>query len=91
MPTYLAASDVADICNVDLKTVHNWCEQDVDPLPHFRTPGRHLRFKPRLFVPWIKKFGYDVPAELQTIYEKDVLDNAAADAEAAKTVPAQAS
>lgn len=39
----LTASDVADLCEVDLKTIHNWVERGC--IPHFRTPGRHLRFQ----------------------------------------------
>jgi hypothetical protein len=63
VPTYLTASDLTRICDVDLKTIHNWCEKR--GLPHFRTPGRHLRFRPDEVVPWIGKFGYPIPAHLK--------------------------
>jgi excisionase family DNA binding protein len=38
----LKVRDVAALCGVEQKTVHNWVSRGM--LPHFRTPGRHLRF-----------------------------------------------
>lgn len=63
MNDYLKATDVAKLCSCDLKTVHNWC--DKDKLPHFRTPGRHLRFKAADVVPFLEKYGYPVPDALR--------------------------
>ncbi len=60
----LTASDLAELCQVDLKTIHNWVDQGRSP-PWFRTPGRHLRFKAIDAVPWLVKHGYTVPKELQ--------------------------
>jgi len=37
------ASEVARFCQVDLKTIHNWADRG--EIRHFRTPGRHLRFR----------------------------------------------
>lgn len=58
----LDASDIAAICGVDNKTIHNWTKKG---MPHFRTPGRHLRFKPEEIVPWLAKFGYTIPETLR--------------------------
>jgi hypothetical protein len=38
----LTTRAVADRCGVDVKTVHIWASRGL--LPHFRTPGGHLRF-----------------------------------------------
>lgn len=47
---------------MDLKTIHNWVDRD--QIKHFRTPGRHLRFKRSDIYDFLKKFDYPVPAEL---------------------------
>jgi len=59
---YLGAGEFADICGVDLKTIHNWVR--LHGVPHFYTPGRHLRFKAKEIVPWLRRQGFDVPAKL---------------------------
>lgn len=56
------ASELADLCSVDLKTIHNWV--DKGHLPAFRTPGRHLRFKVVDVLAFMTKFGYPAPASL---------------------------
>lgn len=56
------ASELADLCSVDLKTIHNWV--DKGHLPAFRTPGRHLRFKVVDVLAFMAKFGYPAPASL---------------------------
>jgi excisionase family DNA binding protein len=55
----LTASDVADLCEVDLKTIHNWVERGC--IPHFRTPGRHLRFRAVDIVNFLREWGYAIP------------------------------
>ena len=63
-PTELfTASDVARFCQVDLKTIHNWA--DKGEIPHFRTPGRHLRFRRLDVLEFLRKFGYSVPDVLR--------------------------
>jgi excisionase family DNA binding protein len=52
----LGANDIAHLCRVDLKTVHNWVNRGV--LPHFRTPGRHLRFRPEHVASFLRAWGY---------------------------------
>ena len=42
-PELFTASELARFCHVDLKTIHNWVEKG--EIRHFRTPGRHLRFR----------------------------------------------
>lgn len=58
----LTASDLATLCEVDLKTIHNWVERGT--IPHFRTPGRHLRFRPVDVASFLQTWGYRVPPEL---------------------------
>lgn len=69
-PIYLA-SQLASICDVDLKTIHNWCDRNEDPeapaeLESFRTPGGHLRFRHSAVVKFLSRWGYPIPDELLT-------------------------
>lgn len=57
------ASEVARFCQVDLKTIHNWADRG--EIRHFRTPGRHLRFRRVDVLEFLRKFGYPVPTELR--------------------------
>jgi excisionase family DNA binding protein len=56
------ASDVARFCQVDLKTIHNWA--DKGEIRHFRTPGRHLRFRRLDVLEFLRRYGYAIPDEL---------------------------
>ncbi|MCC6555514.1 MAG: helix-turn-helix domain-containing protein [Polyangiaceae bacterium] len=58
----LTASDLAALCEVDLKTIHNWVDRG--RIAHFRTPGRHLRFKAADVAEFLRAWGYTVPREL---------------------------
>lgn len=58
----LTASDLAALCEVDLKTIHNWVERG--RIAHFRTPGRHLRFRAVDVAEFLRAWGYAVPREL---------------------------
>lgn len=58
----MTASDLASLCEVDLKTIHNWVDRG--RIPHFRTPGRHLRFRAQDVAEFLRTWGYDVPREL---------------------------
>jgi excisionase family DNA binding protein len=58
----LTASAVARLCAVDLKTIHNWSNDG--EIRHFRTPGRHLRFRVGDVIEFLSKYGYAVPEEL---------------------------
>jgi excisionase family DNA binding protein len=63
-PTELyTASEVARFCHVDLKTIHNWVEKG--EIRHFRTPGRHLRFRRPDILDFLHKYGYPVPEALR--------------------------
>lgn len=57
------AAEVARFCQVDLKTIHNWSERG--EIPHFRTPGRHLRFRRADVVDFLRKYGYPLPEALR--------------------------
>ncbi len=59
----LKASDLAKICQVDPKTVHNWVDRG--KLKAFRTPGRHLRFNRSDVATFLREHGFPVPAELE--------------------------
>ena len=61
--TLFAASDVARFCQVDLKTIHNWT--DKGEIRHFRTPGRHLRFRRLDVLDFLRKYGYPIPQVLR--------------------------
>lgn len=57
---YLRATDLAACCDVDLKTVHNWCNEG--EVKHFRSPGRHIRLDPADVIKFLEGYGYKVPA-----------------------------
>jgi excisionase family DNA binding protein len=56
------ASQIARFCQVDLKTIHNWADRG--QISHFRTPGRHLRFRRPHVLDFLRKYGYPIPDEL---------------------------
>ena len=67
-PVFLA-SQLASICDVDLKTIHNWChrvdEQSAEAaLASFRTAGGHLRFHQSAVLKFLKRWGYPTPDAL---------------------------
>ena len=62
-PELFNASDLARFCQVDLKTIHNWA--DKGELPHFRTPGRHLRFRRLDVLEFLRKYTYAIPDVLR--------------------------
>lgn len=77
------ASDVARFCQVDLKTIHNWA--DKGEIPHFRTPGRHLRFRRLDVLDFLRKYGYAIPDVLRQSKPRIVLvDSDAASVSAIK-------
>jgi hypothetical protein len=56
------ASQVANIWDVDLKTVHNWVERgDIEA---FCTPGRHLRFRRRSLLHFLRRYNMAIPEEI---------------------------
>jgi len=57
------APEVARFCKVDLKTIHNWVDRA--QIKHFRTPGRHLRFRRADVLEFLRRFDYPIPADLQ--------------------------
>jgi excisionase family DNA binding protein len=57
------ASEVARFCQVDLKTIHNWADRG--EVRHFRTPGRHLRFRRVDVLDFLRKYGYPIPEILR--------------------------
>jgi excisionase family DNA binding protein len=67
----LTASDLAALCEVDLKTIHNWVDRG--RIPHFRTPGRHLRFRAADVAEFLRAWGYSVPRELARLSSRVVM------------------
>jgi excisionase family DNA binding protein len=67
----LTASDLASLCEVDLKTIHNWVDRG--RIAHFRTPGRHLRFRAADVADFLRAWGYTVPRELARQSSRTVL------------------
>jgi excisionase family DNA binding protein len=57
-----SAQALADFCEVDLKTVHHWADRG--RVPHFRTDGRHLRFRRNDVVRFLRAHGYPLPDAL---------------------------
>src|SRR5690606_15484074 len=60
----LTARAVAELCGVELKTVHNWALEG--RLAHFRTPGRHLRFQPEVVEAFLSECGYTTATSIGT-------------------------
>jgi excisionase family DNA binding protein len=58
----VTASELATLCEVDLKTIHNWVDRG--RIAHFRTPGRHLRFRAADVADFLRAWGYTVPREI---------------------------
>lgn len=56
------AQDLANFCEVDLKTVHHWAERG--KVAHLRTEGRHLRFRRNDVVRFLRAHGYPLPEAL---------------------------
>lgn len=50
------ARALAELCGVDLKTVHQWATSGL--IAHFRTPGRHLRFRSDEVLRFLERSGY---------------------------------
>jgi excisionase family DNA binding protein len=67
----LTASDLATLCEVDLKTIHNWVDRG--RIAHFRTPGRHLRFRAADVAEFLRAWGYSVPRELAKASSRTVM------------------
>jgi excisionase family DNA binding protein len=60
--TLLCASELAELCEADLKTIHNWVEQG--RIQALRTPGRHLRFRAAEVAHFLRRWGYPLPRAL---------------------------
>jgi len=56
------ASEMSAFCEVDLKTIHNWADRG--DIRHFRTPGRHLRFRRVEALDFLRRYGYPIPEVL---------------------------
>ena len=57
-----SAQALANFCEVDLKTIHHWADRG--RIPHFRTDGRHLRFRRNDVVRFLRAHGYPLPDTL---------------------------
>ncbi|MBL8719608.1 MAG: helix-turn-helix domain-containing protein [Myxococcales bacterium] len=79
-PDLFTASDLARFCQVDLKTIHNW--SDKGQIPHFRTPGRHLRFRRLDVLDFLRRYGYAIPDILRATRPRLVVVDADAQTQA---------
>lgn len=62
-PSPIKASQMAELCDCDLKTIHNWIVKK--RLKARRTPGGHIRIERADAVRFLKKWGFHVPDELK--------------------------
>ncbi len=70
---YLTSTEVAKLCDCDLRTVYNWSEgrgvtPPDDPFPVeslFFTPGRHRRFHPSPVITWARRRGCEISDEMK--------------------------
>jgi CheY-like chemotaxis protein len=79
-PDLFTASDLARFCQVDLKTIHNW--SDKGQIRHFRTPGRHLRFRRLDVLDFLRRYGYAIPDVLRATRPRLVIVDADAQVQA---------
>ncbi len=56
------AAEMSAFCEVNLKTIHTWADRG--DIRHFRTPGRHLRFRRVEALDFLRRFGYPIPEVL---------------------------
>jgi hypothetical protein len=61
----LSATQVARCCGVDIKTIHNWANKG--KIPHDRTAGRHLRFRPLDVVDFLRSYEMGLPDWLRGV------------------------
>jgi excisionase family DNA binding protein len=59
----LSATQVARLCGVDLKTIHNWVNKG--KIPCWRTEGRHLRFRPLDVIDFLRAYEIGLPDSLR--------------------------
>jgi excisionase family DNA binding protein len=59
----ITAVQLARYCGVDLKTIHNWSARS--KIPHWRTPGRHLRFRRLDVVDFLRAYEFELPDALR--------------------------
>lgn len=61
-PLLYTAQDVARFCEVDLKTIHHWA--DAGKIEHYRTEGRHLRFRRNHVLSFLRLHGYPIAEQI---------------------------
>jgi excisionase family DNA binding protein len=59
----LSATQVARLCDVDIKTIHNWANRG--RIACWRTSGRHLRFRRIDVVDFLRDYGFEIPELLR--------------------------
>jgi PleD family two-component response regulator len=67
----ISATELAAFCRVDLKTIHNWCARR--KIPHTRTEGRRLRFRPLDVVDFMRAYELPLPEALRHARPRVVL------------------
>src|SRR5688572_16499006 len=84
---FYTAQDVADFCEVDLKTVHHWVTRG--KIVHQRTEGRHLRFRRNDVLRFLRAHEYPLPIALRRVKPRVAI--AGADSTIAEALAARAS
>lgn len=65
------APQLASLCGVELKTIHNWIAKGM--IRHFRSPGRHIRIRRVDLLEFMEKFGYPIPEDLKAKANRPVV------------------
>lgn len=55
----ITSTQAAELFGVELRTLHNWVNAKL--IPHFRTPGRHLRFHEKDVERFMAKLKQEAP------------------------------
>jgi excisionase family DNA binding protein len=66
----LSGRYLADLLQVDTKTIRNWIDRGQAPA-HFFTPGRHVRFRAANVALWLSRRGCEVPAAMRPLLPAD--------------------
>lgn len=70
--TTLTTAEVAKICEVDQKSVWQWCQTGKGPR-HTKTRGGHFRFERTEVANWLARNDMRVPDELRPFLETEFL------------------
>lgn len=64
-PAALMTADIAEMMNVSTRSVYTWAK--TMDLPHYDTPGGHMRFRAAEVKKWLEGRGLEVPEKLVSL------------------------